>query len=250
MSTRRALVLIAGLLAAGLAHAQAYKCRSESGATVYQQVPCAPEAAQKKLDAAPPPAPDTGAEFKPEFAGVMMTLGFKRWCDTNVPGFAEQVASDWSRWRSDIMVALRAVETNPRYLESLRKQPADFGNVARDKARFMCTPQWVRDLANKQRGPAFATSPESTWRHLIEALARADRQEALNCYSIESRAKYGPALEALSDDQLKGQAARWKLVPGGTRDKEWREFFIQDGDKRAGLVYFYNFGGSWLITEM
>ena len=53
----------------------------------------------------------------------------------------------------------------------------------------MCTPQWVRDLANKQRGPAFATSPEGTWRHLIEALARADRQEALNCYSIESRAK-------------------------------------------------------------
>ena len=246
---RNLAAALVAVLAAAVANADTYKCRDASGGTVYQQVPCVPGAALGAISAPSRPGTEQRQPLTPGMMGIMMTLGFKRWCDGAVPGFAEKVAPDWNRWRSDNLASLRGVETDRMYLDSLQKPAEPGGAYRRDNARFVCTPQWVRELSRKEPAAGFATSPEGTWRHLIAALSRADREAVLSCYSMESRVKYGPVLEALTDEQLKRQAASWKLVGNGGADDQFREYFVQD-EGRAHLIYFFNFGGKWLITEM
>lgn len=244
------LIVVGGISGA---HAGIYKCKDASGAFIYQQLPCTGAAHEKKLDDSSAPAAQAGpdAEAVNKWA-VFLTLGFKRYCDNTMPGFAEQVAFEWSRWRDKNLMAIREIEADPKSMEKLTQQPDQMANFKREDARFVCTPQWVRDLVGDSRSNLlqFASSPESTWRHFIEALARADRGEALNCYSMASRPKFGRVLESLSDDQLRNQAATWKLVGPPTGDSSSREYFIQAGTKHAGTVWFYLLNGNWLIAEM
>jgi len=55
---------------------------------------------------------------------------------------------------------------------------------------------------------------------------------------------------ALSDEDLKNEAATWKLVGSSTGGATYREYFIQAGKKHVGIAYFYLFNGSWLLVEM
>ena len=244
------LVVSGGITAA---HAGIYKCKDASGASIYQQLPCTGAAHDKKLEESSAPAVQAGSidEAANKWA-VFLTLGFKRYCDNTMPGFAEQVSFEWSQWRNKNLTTIRELEAEPKYIESLRQQPDQMANFKREDAQYVCTPQWVRDLVSDSRSNSlqFASSPESTWRHFIEALARADRKEALNCYSLASRPKYGRVLESLTDDQLRNQAINWKLVGPPTGDSGSREYFIRTGDKHVGTVWFYRFNGDWLMVEM
>jgi hypothetical protein len=247
--------LIVLIVAGGVtgAHAGIYKCKDASGAFIYQQLPCTGTAHEKRFEQ--PATPAAQARSSDESArkfGVFITLGFKRYCDNTMPGFSEQASFEWSQWRDRNLATIREIEADPTSMEKLTRQPDQMANFKREDARFVCTSQWVRDLVSDSRSSLlqFASSPESTWRHFIDALARADRKEALNSYSMASRPKYGRVLESLSDDQLRNQAATWKLVGPPTGDSGSREYFIRAGGNHVGTVWFYLFNGDWLIVDM
>jgi hypothetical protein len=72
----------------------------------------------------------------------------------------------------------------------------------------------------------------------------------LACLSDSARDKYRKVLGQLSNDDLIAMADAVSHIAPSTSFGEFREFFVTRKDGKAGILYFVNTGGQWLISEM
>jgi hypothetical protein len=212
--------------------------------------------------------PPTKAQVPPaggaqELFNIEMALFFKKQCDLNIPGFQQDSAELYRRWRKPREAWIEAIEKGPQFqaaLDQLKSQGSAGGSR---------TPQQqaedLKELDNQCRGdlldefarvpgaapdPALAT-PEKAWNRYLAALRQGDRISAIACLTSTAKDKFRPILQHMTPEQMRGMAdAVRSFALTGANFGNVAEAAVSMKSGAGGIIYFENVGGEWRISEM
>lgn len=229
--------------------ARAYASSAEVSALIAAAKP--PTAAQR-----PPPG---GPE---ELLKIQMVLTTKRMCDAYIPGFQQEAAAAYRRWREPRAVWVDATEKSPQFLAmigQIKSQEASAGGAAsaqrqqEKELESTCRGELLDELAKVPGAapdPGLAT-PQKTWDRYLGALRAGDRRSAIGCLTSTARDKFRPIFEQSTPAQLRGMAdAVRSFVLTGTTFGNMAEAAVSMNSGFGGIVYFENVNGEWRISEM
>jgi uncharacterized protein len=212
--------------------------------------------------------PPTAAQRPPpggpeELLNIQMLLVTKRVCEAYLPGFAQETAATYRRWRDPRARSVDAVEKSPQFqamLEQIKSQQSAGASTppAQQQRQLKeletnCRGEFLDELAKVPGAPpdpGLAT-PERTWNRYLAALRTGDRRSAIGCLTSTARDKFRPILEQATPEQLRGMAdAVRSFALTGTSFGDIAEAAVSMNSGFGGLVYFENVSGEWRISEM
>jgi len=207
--------------------------------------------AAAKPPTAEPQTPPGGTE---ELLNIQMVLLTKRVCDVQIPGFQQDTASAYRRWRQPRAASVDAVEKSSQFLAMLGEIKTQASSEQQAKElESTCRGELLEEFAKVPGAapdPGLAT-PEKTWNRYLEALRAGDRRRAVGCLTSTARDKFRPILEQATPEQLRGMAGAVRsFALTGTTFGNMAEAVVSMNSGLGGLVYFVNMNGEWRINEM
>jgi len=210
--------------------------------------------------------PPTAAQRSPpggpeELVRIQMVLSTMRVCDARIPGFQQETAAAYRRWREPRAAWVEAIEKSAQFqalLEQIKSQQSSVGAAAptqqQDKeTESACRVELIDELEQAPDAapdPALAT-PEKTWNRYLGALRAGDRKSAIGCLTSTARDKFRPILEQSTPEQLRGMAdAVRSFALTGTTFGNIAEAAVSMNSGFGGIVYFEDANGEWRISEM
>ncbi len=211
--------------------------------------------------------PPTAAQRPPpggpeELLNIQLVLTTKRECDAHIPGFQQETAAAYRRWRELRAAWVDSIEKSPQFramLEQIKSQESSGGGAApvpqqqEKELESTCRGQLLDEFARVPGAapdPGLAT-PEKTWNRYLKALRAGDRRGAIGCLTSTARDKFRPILEQSTPEQLHGMAdAVRSFALTGTTFGNMAEAAVSMNSGFGGIVYFENVNGEWRISEM
>jgi hypothetical protein len=249
-----------------LAHGANPDVADEQGATARAAAYARPDLSALIAAAKPPTKdqlpPPGGAQ---QLLNIQMVLVIKLTCDANLPGFKQESADAYRRWREPRETWVEAFEKSPKYqmvLEQTKPRdpaavkapsPAQQASAAKElesTCRGDLLDEFAKGSGSAAIDPELAT-PEKTWNHYLASLRQGDRRAAIDCLTSTARDKFRPVLQQFTPEQMRGMAdAVQSFTLTGTKFGNMAEAAVAMKSGAGGLVYFVNMNGEWRINEM
>ena len=175
-------------------------------------------------------------------------------CELLSPGFTTATDSVHEQWRRENATDIAAVEASAEFKANLAAtpqrvralSPKDLGEL-----KDMCA-QMRHALEVRPRDARLAT-PTKTWELFLASLRAADRTTALACLTGAARRNFKEAMASLPDDSLRQMGndfAKFAITDSFRQGGKYQEGFAVRHDGQGYLVYFEEYNGEWLISQM
>jgi len=96
------------------------------------------------------------------------------------------------------------------------------------------------------------SSPDSTWALYKEALIKADIKQAMECFSLESVARYRAVFAALGKEKMKRMGLDMQPVQKITQSSTSAKYRIRRNEREQEITYYIYFGNefeNWKIQQ-
>jgi len=204
-------LLLAGPILIGLAAfsawSEVFECKDARGNNLYQDSPCPLKPSQRTT--VPARTPDSHPN-DPQKEAVRMFLLRKMACDLALPGFREESAALFKRWRNARRREVAQVESSVEYRRTLSKTKAmaaqaDGRGAQEDKA-IRCDDALLAEMEEQVRAvDSRFSSPDRTWQTFLRALEGANRDLAVSCLTSSALSEHEPFLRTQPREKL------WKI---------------------------------------
>jgi len=238
-------LLLAGPILIGLAAFSAwpevFECKDAGGNSLYQDSPCPLEPSQR------PTTPVRTRDSHPKETQreiVRMFLLRKMACDLAVPGFREESAALFKRWRNARRREITQVESSAEYRATLSKIKAAAtqadGRGAQEEKAILCDDSLLNEMEEQVRPvDSRFSSPDRTWQTFLRALEGANRDLAVSCLTSSALSEHESFLRTQPREKL------WKISSEFTV-LEFKEDF---GSYKIAVAPTPGGGERWIYFE-
>ena len=211
---RTSRFLLVGPILIGLgalsAWPEVYECKDALGNSLYQDSPCPRKPAPPPTTPARTPTPNSHRS-ETQKDDVRRLLLRKVTCDSAVPGFRDESAAVFKRWRNSRRRVVAQVESSAEYRDELSKTtagaPRADGRGAQEDDAALCRDSLLTEMEDQvRRVDSRFSSPERTWQTFQRALEGANRDLAVSCLTSSARSEHESHLRTQPREKL------WELA--------------------------------------
>jgi Domain of unknown function (DUF4124) len=195
-------------LGASTAGSDVYVCKDALGNDLYQDSPCPRQPSQPPATLARTPNPPRSDAQRDDVRRLLLR---KVACDSAVPGFRDESAAVFKRWRNSRRRVIAQVESSADYRETLSRitapAPRAAGSHAPVDEADYCRDSLLTEMEEQVRPvDSRFSSPERTWQTFQRALEGANRDLAVSCLTSTARSEHESPLRTQPREKL------WELA--------------------------------------